>query len=145
MLSQCAALELSKRLNLSVQTAFMTCRLILMQMAFGDKAIQNTFGHFKRFLRLGFIAGFNCENGFLQVGAHHRTHACVMGTMVFGLNGSFLCFFSICPSNAPGLADQNDWLFCRRTCPMSNGFCPTCNRLIDQLQNRVVGHTAGSC
>jgi len=71
--------------NLSVQSAFVTRRLVLMHQAFSGHRIQHRNCSGISIRRSCFIARVNRRHYTLDVSAHHRTHASVAGTSCFRL------------------------------------------------------------
>ncbi len=82
-------LSFLKRLYLRVQTTFISCGFVLVNVAFSRHAIEHR--HCRRVGISGrcFIASSNSANHSLYMCTHHRTHTCVSSTSCFRLTGAF--------------------------------------------------------
>ncbi len=78
-----------KRLNSSVQSAFVSCCLIFMHKTFSGHAVKHRNSCGIGFRRGSFITGTNCCNNSLDVSTHHRTHTRVTGPSGLCLSSTF--------------------------------------------------------
>jgi len=78
-----------QRLDLCVQTAFVSRRLVLVHQTLAGHAVENGYRRLVGIARCLLVAGFNRAHHTLNVGTHHRTHTDIAGASVFCLAGTF--------------------------------------------------------
>ena len=85
-----------QRLNLGVQSAFMSRRFILMDQSFARHAVEHRNGCFVRILRRCFVTCFYRIDNLFHVGAHHRAHSGVSDSVSFSLPSPLFGLGGVC-------------------------------------------------
>lgn len=91
----CSTKDLRQSANLTIETAFVSSSLILVDQALSSHVIQHGSSFFQSGFRIGFITSSDgCEYS-LYHRAHHRALARVALSRFFGLANAFACLSSV--------------------------------------------------